>query len=340
MFKKLEKANEIIKVKEIVIADLKRSTEELRSEKDSFDLYKYDNADKIARLEADLSSYEIVASKSELTINSLQADNNQLTDFIADLKSKNSDLESFKIEYEAKVAALKEELTGLKSQISDSLGIDQNVSIHQYFTDIKEKVKELVQETEVSKLSEQSVSSRIANVEIESKFNHETVERLVIELNKSETTLLALRQEHEALKITLSAERDSVLKAKCLIEDKAESNKKQLDCCQQELNEAVSQLERTRAINLEQENQLLEMNGKLTGYTTRDSCELDCFREEISKMLSDSPTNVGSSQSEIKQAIKCLMISSTDRGMVGALTYVSLFKTVFKPKANKLNLIL
>ena len=88
MFKKLEKANEIIKVKEIVIADLKRSTEELRSEKDSFDLYKYDNADKIARLEADLSSYEIVASKSELTINSLQADNNQLTDFIADLKSK------------------------------------------------------------------------------------------------------------------------------------------------------------------------------------------------------------------------------------------------------------
>lgn len=106
------------------------------------------------------------------------------------------------------------------------------------------------------------------------------------------------------------------MKAKSLIEDQIESHKKQHDSCQQELEQTLKKLESIRAVNLKQENELLVMNKQISSQTTRASCEMDAFREELSRMLSDCQTSVGSSQAEIKEAIGCLMVSSVDRGMV------------------------
>lgn len=198
-------AHEKNSVNELVIADLKRSNEQLRSEKESYDLQICENANKIASLEADLSSHEIVASKSELTINSLQSDNNELNETIAELKASISELEQCKKAHEDTEVGLREELSGLKGQISESLGIDANISIHQYLVEIREKVGRIVKENADRKLNEQAISARILNVESESRTGHETVEKLVCDLNTSQTILLALRQEHESTKITLAA---------------------------------------------------------------------------------------------------------------------------------------
>lgn len=205
LYVKLSEANEKNGVNELVIADLKRSNEELRSEKESYELQMAEKLNKIASLEADLSSYGIVASKSELTINSLQSDNNQLNDKIAELKASITELEQSKLANEESLVALREELSGLKGQIAESLGIDAGLSIHQYFTEIREKVGSIMQENTTRRLNEQAASARILSVESESKVGHETVEKLVCDLNRSETLLLALRQEHEATKITLTA---------------------------------------------------------------------------------------------------------------------------------------
>lgn len=106
------------------------------------------------------------------------------------------------------------------------------------------------------------------------------------------------------------------MKAKLLIESQIESYKNRHDSCQQELEETQKKLEVTRARNLQQENELFEMTKSMSSQTARGSCEMDAFREELCKMLSDGQTTVGSSQADIKEAIGCLMISSVDRGMV------------------------
>ena len=106
------------------------------------------------------------------------------------------------------------------------------------------------------------------------------------------------------------------MKAKGLIEGQIESYKKQHDICQQELEETLKKLEAVRSRNQQQETELFELTKKTLSQTARSSCEMDAFREELCKMLSDSQTSVGSSQADIKEAIGCLMISSVDRGMV------------------------
>lgn len=75
-------------IKDSTNKDLKQSIETLKSANATLETDLADQQNKIKSLLADLETYEIVSGKSELTINTLQVNNNELTEEINKLKSE------------------------------------------------------------------------------------------------------------------------------------------------------------------------------------------------------------------------------------------------------------
>ena len=74
-------------VKELNMNALKSLNDTLKLENDSSGASILEHKTRITNLEADLTSYELLAAKSELTIQSLQLSNNDLMQRVSELDS-------------------------------------------------------------------------------------------------------------------------------------------------------------------------------------------------------------------------------------------------------------
>ena len=110
------------------------------------------------------------------------------------------------INLKASKNTLNKELQDLKTKISQSIGIDVNNS-PDLAVSIKEKFEAMTTEAQTIKTTQQQISEQCISAESENKVTNEMIERLVIDLNKSETSLLALKQEHETMKVKLTSVR-------------------------------------------------------------------------------------------------------------------------------------
>lgn len=84
----LNEAREMNILKDSQIYELKSQIERLKNENQAYESQLSEHRSKIINLGADLSSYEIVGEKSQLAINSLQANNNEMIEKISQLESE------------------------------------------------------------------------------------------------------------------------------------------------------------------------------------------------------------------------------------------------------------
>ncbi len=182
---------------------------------------------------------------------------------------------------------------------------------------IKQSLAELRAETLKSRTSEELTNEKIIKVESDNKVSHEVVDRLTNSLNSSETTILALKQEIESLKIRMTCERDVALKGKSGAVLELEKLKMERVRYQEELKEVKMNLEmaRVKFIGLEEEL------GKVTKELSTEQNLFKLFKEDISRCLSDGQVSVEADERNIKECVQCLMVSSTDRGIVRFLNF-------------------
>lgn len=318
LISQLNEATEKTAIQEIALTELKSQVDAMKCEKNTYDLLITEQRNHITSLEADLASYEIVAGKSELTINTLQANNAEmnlkLLNLEADINTCNEMRETI-INLKASKNTLNKELQDLKTKISQSIGIDVNNS-PDLAVSIKEKFEAMTTEAQTIKTTQQQISEQCISAESENKVTNEMIERLVIDLNKSETSLLALKQEHETMKVKLTSERDSALNSKNSIQEQFESFKVKNSEFQHKLDTNFQELETTKVKASNKEKEMTDLNNGMVERIAQNEIRFKEFKEEISKLLSDYETVVDPDESKIKECIQCLMTSSLDRGVV------------------------
>ncbi len=212
----------------------------------------------------------------------------------------------------------REELAGEKKLLTEIASFFEASNESGLVERIRQSLAELRAESLTSRTNEELTNQKIVKVECDNKVSHEVVDRLVNDLNSSETRVLALKQELESLRIRLVCERDVALKGKSAAELELEKFKIGHANCEGDVEGVRAELEAARG-------KVAELAGELgaVGETlTREQNVSRIFREEVSRCLSDGQVSVEADERSIKESVQCLMASSTDRGIVRLVFFV------------------
>lgn len=262
---------------------------------------------KIRELEGDLGGFETVASKSGITITTLQKDNKQLQQTVLDLESRIRTHMMEREEAERKMDTLNNKLSELTTTITTITGITITSNIAGLDVLIT-KVNEIVNENSMLKGKLVTTTENLTHHESENKANRETIQRLVNELNKIEKDITNEKLSRDAIK----AERDAALNTKTVLEAEIKT-----------LNERMSNINTAwQATKSDLDKKDAALNGQSANLKQLEydalfskSC-LASFKEQVATLLSDGFVKVEANEDQIKEKVKLLMDSSKDRGLV------------------------
>ena len=167
------------------IASLNETIETCRCDELESDKVVYANFAKIRTIEEDLNTYEIFSKKSELTISTLQADNVQLHAKLIELSSEinaiNIELETCKLELSTENSRL--------TDIAEHFKVVVVANNGEVLEKIKEKLIEFSSESQIIKINEEFMSSKVVECESENKSGTEMNHSLKNLSEKSKETL-------------------------------------------------------------------------------------------------------------------------------------------------------
>lgn len=262
---------------------------------------------KIKELERDLGGFETVASKSGLTINTLQAQNKSYQDEILTLESRLRTYMTQREEAERKTELIHNKLNELALKVTTITGTDiPNTAAG--LDVLISKINDFVNENSNLKGRLVTTTDKLNETDAEAKANRETITRLVNELNKFEKETV----NNKLVVETLKAERDSALSTKTVLEKEIETLRERITNIQNAWQSTKSELD-----TKESKYGGIEANLKQFEYDIlfAKNC-LNSFKEQVAALLSDSFVKVNANEDEIKEKIKLLMTSSKDRGLM------------------------
>lgn len=262
---------------------------------------------RIRELENEMNSFEQVANKSGITINTLQKDNKDFQQNILELESRIRTHMNEREEAERRTDALVNKLNELAKKVTSITGVEitsNAAGLELLIT----KIEEIVNENSMVKGKLVTTSDQFTTSEAENKANRETIQRLVDELNKIEKESINSKIAADNIK----AERDSALTTNSVLEKEIETLKERICNIQTAWQATKTELETkesvfsAQAANLKQNEYDLLYN---------KNC-LTAFKEQVATLLSDSFVKVEANEDQIKEKIQLLMSSSKDRGLM------------------------
>lgn len=289
------------------IAEMKRDTETLKAENCTMSSMIAALQSKIRELEGDVSGFETFASKSDITISTLQKENKESKQTILELESRIRTHIIEREEAERKTDCMNNKLTELATQVSTVTGCTIEASVDG-ITLLISKISSIVDDNTMIKGKLMSITDNLSSNEAENKANRETIQRLVNEINKFEKS----SADHTVVVDNLKAERDCALNSKGILEAEIETLKDRINNIQAAWQSTKTELETKEA----------DFTGQISNLKTLEydslyhkNC-LDSLKEQVAALLSDGFVKVEANEDQIKEKIKLLMTSSKDRGLM------------------------
>jgi chromosome segregation ATPase len=186
-------------VKEDRIRELKMEHDSLKSENGTMNSLIMSLRTKIKELEGDLGGYESVASKSGITISSLQRDNRELQQTVCDLESRIRTLVMDREEAERKTDSVNNKLIELSTKITTITGFEINPCVDSLDILVC-KINEISDENSMLKGRLMTMSEKFSGQESENISNRETIQRLVNELSRLEKDSLTFTTEKDKIR--------------------------------------------------------------------------------------------------------------------------------------------
>lgn len=287
--------------------ELKREIDTLKSENATMNALICSQRSKIKELEGDLGGFESVASKSGITITTLQREHKEQQQHVLELESRIRTHMIEREEAERRTETLINKLNELSSKISTATGITITSNASGLDT-LLTKITDVINENSMLKGKLVTTIDNLTHNESENKANRETIQRLVNEINKFEKDSMNVKLTSDSLK----AERDLALNTNHVLEKEIETLKERMSNIQTAWQATKTELEKK-----EQHFVTNEANVKQLEYDALYSKNcLNALKEQVAHLLSDGFVKVEPIEDQIKEKIKLLMTSSKDRGLM------------------------
>jgi len=286
---------------------MKREIETMKSENATMNSMIVALRNRLKEVENDLGGFEGLASKSGVTIATLQKDNKDLQQHVLDLESRIRTHIMEREDAERKTDLINNKLTELAGQVSLITGTTISSSVEGLAL-LVTKITSIVDEATMLKGKLMTTANSLETNESENKANRETIQRLVNEINKFEknsadTTLII---------DNLKAERDCALSSKTVCETEIATLKERISNIQTAWNATKTDVEAKEKSFKDAESNLKQMQYDSLYHK---GC-LDALKEQVAALLSDGFVKVEANEDQIKEKIRLLMTSSKDRGLV------------------------
>ncbi|CAF0745813.1 unnamed protein product [Brachionus calyciflorus] len=296
-----------LQAREERINELKREIDTLKSENGTMNSLIVTLRNRVREVETDINGFEQVASKSGITITTLQNDNKDLQQKLLELESRIRTHMHEREEAERRTEALVNKLNELASKVTSITGVEITSNVAGLELLIT-KIGDIVNENSMVKGKLVTTTEQYTTVDTENKANRETIQRLVNELNKFEKDSMNNKIAADNLK----AERDSALTTKTVLEKEIETLKERITNIQAAWQATKTELETKETVFSAQASNVKQME---YDNLYAKNC-LTAFKEQVATLLSDSFVKVDANEDQIKEKIQLLMSSSKDRGLM------------------------
>ena len=184
-------------------AELKREIDTLKSENSTMNSLIVSLRNRVRELEGDLGSFENVASKSGITITTLQKDNKELQQHVLELESRIRTHIMEREEAERKTEIMNNKFTELTTKVTSITGVSLSGSQTFNLDTLIQKITDVINENSMIKGKLMTTTENLTSNESENKANRETIQRLVNELNKCEKDTMNARISSDNLKAVI-----------------------------------------------------------------------------------------------------------------------------------------
>lgn len=289
------------------IGEMKREIETVKSENSTMNSMICALKTRISELECDLGGFENVASKSSVTISTLQKDNKDLQQHVLDLESRIRTHMVEREEAERKIELINNKLKEVADKVTEITGVEITANV-EGLNILISKITSIVDDNTMIKGKLMTISDALTTNESENKANRETITRLVGEINKFEKSAA----DHTVIVDNLKAERDCALNSKTVVETEIATLKERISNIQSAWQSTKTDLEsKETTFN----TQIASIKTLEYDALYHKNCH-ESLKEQIAALLSDGFVKVEPCEEQIKEKVKLLMTSSKDRGLM------------------------
>ncbi|CAF3690001.1 unnamed protein product [Rotaria socialis] len=290
------------------INELKREIESLKKEHESLNQANNQLRLHMRELESNVGSYESVASKSSLTISSLQKDAKERQEQIMELQSRVRTHMEEREASERKTEGLHNKLQELFSQLSVTLGGEFGQPTAASFDNLMARISDINGENTTLKGRLVKLEEITRSVENEAHANRSTIQQMANQLHVYEQNAVSHRLQMDSIK----AERDTAFNDREAMKHELETMKSRLDSVQKAWQNTRGELDQRENQYSSNESHVKQLENDLLYAKTM----FDTFKQQVGQLLSDGYVKVEPKDDEIKEKIQLLMQSSKDRGVI------------------------
>ncbi|CAH1792734.1 unnamed protein product [Owenia fusiformis] len=264
--------------------------------------------DRLAAVEAAAGNLEGASNRSEITITSLQRENNEAKERILELEGRvRTHLEEREIAEQDR-NTWEKKYSDLVASFSSVLRVDEITGFVPASPDtMVSKLSEIVQENAILKGKMVTLQEALQNTELETKASRETIMRLVSEVGREQKTYKHINSDVTNMRVEL----DNALASRIDLEREIEALNERLEASQRAWRNARDQLEH-RDLNMS----TLDREIKEKDYRARDAfTQLTSLKESLVSILGDRYGHGHGAPCEdvIKDRIRSLVTSARDK---------------------------
>ncbi|XP_074661960.1 coiled-coil domain-containing protein 170-like [Tubulanus polymorphus] len=305
----LRDAENQIEAREMRIKELKAEIESRRETDARLQTVVESMQQKIQEAEFKSGTFENIKGKSELTIRTLQAENDQARERILELESRLRQHLEEREKAEQLKSTIEKRYNDILTQISsvflsNSIKLDVSVNSADSVQTIVSLISNVIQENAMLKGKMLTLNETLSNTELESKASRETIMRLVSEVGREQKNVSQYNTEIANIKLEREnavAERRELLREVELLKERLESTQKAWNATRHELEDREQRLSK------------IDREKHETSFSVRSiEAQYNGFKESLAHLLSDAYHSVAPNEETIKDKIKHLQVTAKD----------------------------